>query len=144
MAFPVAILAKPVLSLLSNKWVWIGLLIASLSTFGYWQHDRATKLKYEKEQLIYNIDIAQKSKQKLLDDIVRMNNLNKSLEESKIEAEQRLETARVEFSDFINSLPSISTPEEKQEAQKQTTTLLRQSYGCLEAATGKVGASCKN
>lgn len=144
MAFPIALLTKPVMSLLSNKWVWIGLLITSLATFGYWQHDRATQLKYEKEQLIYNIEVAQQAKQKLLDDIIRMNNINKSLEESKVEAEQRLETARIEFSDFINTLPSISTPEEKQEAQKQTTTLLRQSYGCLEAATGKVGSSCDN
>jgi septal ring factor EnvC (AmiA/AmiB activator) len=142
MAFPIAFIAKPALKLLGNKWVWIGITVATLATFGYWQHDRATQLKYEKEQLMYNIEIAQQAKQKLLDDITRMNNINKSLEESKKDAEERLEAARIEFSDFINTLPTISTPEEKKEAQRQTTTLLRQSYGCLEAATGKKGALC--
>lgn len=144
MAFPFTLLAGPAMKLLGNKWVWIGLIVASLATFGYWQHDRATQLKYEKEILINNIEKVQQSKQKLLDDIIRMNNINKSLEVSKEAAEERLESARMEFSDFINTLPEITTPEEKKEAQKQTTTLLLQSYGCLEAATGRVGATCDN
>ncbi len=143
MAFPIALIAKPVMSLLGNKWVWIGLIVSSLAVFGYWQHDRAIKLMYEKQELIRSIEVVQESKQKLLDDIIRMNEINKRLEMGKVEAEKRLEDARVEFSAFINSLPDISTPEEKRKAQKQTTTLLRQSYGCLEHATGKVGASCE-
>ena len=144
MAFPIGILAKPALKLLSNKWVWIGALVASLATFGYWQHDRATQLKYENELIQRNLDVVQASKQKLLDDITRMNTLNKELEDSKVAAEQRVEDLRVEMTDFINSLPEITTPEEKKEAQKKTTTLLMQSYSCLEAAPGKVGASCEN
>ena len=128
--------------LLKNKWLWIGLLIASLAAFGYWQTTRYIEQKYEIEQLAQTVKEQEAAQKKLLQDIERMNDINQSLEDDKRAAQHRINVLTGKLAEAVGRINSASTPEETAAVSIEIETMTNQSYECIEAVTGKVGVTC--
>lgn len=129
--------------LFKSKWFWIILLIGSLAGFGYWQTTRVINQKHEIENLEQTVEEVQAARTKLLKDIERMNDINQGLENDKRAAQERINILAIRLADAVGKINAASTPEETAAVSVEIVTMTDKSYECIEAVTGKVGASCE-
>lgn len=133
----------PLGAIFKSKWVWIGLLIASLAGFGYWQTTRYIEQSIQNEQLRNAVEESEAARVKLLQDIERMNDINQGLEDDKKAAQARINVLSGKLADALGAIVSANTPEETAAVSVKIEAMTNQSYECIEAASGKVGAKCE-
>lgn len=142
-------IAFAALKLVKSKWVWMGLAVIVAGGWMYKQHRDIVEMELDNQaltaknnQITIQVMEADAARAKLIEDINRMNEINQTLETQKQVAEHRLSENRKRLTTVLKKLPTLKTPEEVKAVGEEVQSMIVESYGCLEAATGKEGVSC--